>query len=126
MKRVFSIIGIIAGISLVFVGIISMCAGFDLRNHYGADSSPGINGHDTTRVFTNHSLDEQNVDQNIATTANNTVIINKNLGILDNRMFWLFGIFAAFAGLITTCAFGVVLSSCPKKRTATNLSQKQV
>lgn len=112
MKKSFSIIGIIVGIALIFVGIATMCGGL---------------GGNTSRGFTNPLLYENGyatfgaafytyVNNNVAEVSENTGDIVYNTYVIGEFLMWFFGTVTMCFGVLTICGFGIVLSGCSKEK----------
>ena len=108
------------------VGVLYNEEGEHIGSLYVEDYNMGTVETQGERFFIQQEERDRTNHENLVCIARNSRTITNNLKSISERFSWFAGLFVICLGLITICAFGVVLSSCSKKRTATNLSHKQV
>ena len=120
MKKNFSIIGMITGILLVVVGILSMCEVFGDANAFGNHNYKYDSGYATfgadyyTYVVNNTAEIEDEVDA-----------ANSNLMDIAEYMQMAFGLFFICFGILAFCGFGIVLAGCKNPLIEENIDNKE-
>ena len=112
MKKALSVVGLIIGLSFVVVGILAVSGdlgrntSFPSRAPYGYDSGYASFGGDYYTYSVNNSAEAASAARTAA----------DNIGDVYNLLLTLFGLTSILFGLMVMCGFGIVLSSCTKKR----------
>lgn len=118
MKKNFSIIGMITGILLVVVGILSMCEVFGDGNSFGNHNYQYDSGYATfggdyyTYVVNNTAEIQDEIDA-----------ANSNIMDIAEYMQMAFGLFFICFGILAFCGFGIVYAGCKKPLIEENIKK---
>ena len=110
MKKKLALIGMIAGIAMIFIGLLTMCGAFSGSISYGG-SSPYSSGYASFGAdYYTYSVN------NSAETASAARAAAQNVGDVLDFIQVCGGLFLMLFGLMAFCGFGIVHTGCPNEK----------
>ena len=112
MKKKLALIGMIAGIAMIFIGLLAMCGAFGGSSSFGG-SSPYNSGYASFGAdYYTYSVN------NSAEAASAARAAAHNVGDVSDFMQVCGGLFLMLFGLMAFCGFGIVYAGCPTEQIA--------